>query len=467
MAKLGRVSDAARLRARRWDVIVLGSGLSGLVAAARLSAANHSVLVVEEDAARAQHPALREPFLLSGLRDEGVLYHILRNLNIPLIDRRRLQAERLAYQVVSPKWRVDVGAAKHMPAELEAWGLGGDEDDLPALIRILTEATDAERNAMLEAEVVRSGRRIGLRRGLGGSAYLRGLPVEAARLEGELKSFFDGQLSALSNLASSEVTGEARSRLMGLALHGGAGFGDGPPWLMGLLRRRIEALHGEFRTVAGDFALVSADGQPGIRVTESDELWLGRVMAVAASPAGLTQALDPESLPNFLSKPRNPCRRIAVHFRVDQDALPRGMGARLISLGEETSGETASGRVATLTAHACTEESGQVDLVARMRARTTDEFESVETELEARIRSLIPFSGERLKRLKQRRPLWDDDGWLEDPKPGAGWPVVMDVRASGRPPVYRLNRSGVASLGFEGDLLLGWRAGDLISQELD
>ena len=122
MAKLGRVSDAARLRARRWEVIVLGSGLSGLVAAARLSAANHSVLVVEEDAARAQHPALREPFLLSGLRDEGVLYHTLRNLNIPLIDRRRLQAERLAYQVVSPKWRVDVGAAKHMPAELEAWG---------------------------------------------------------------------------------------------------------------------------------------------------------------------------------------------------------------------------------------------------------------------------------------------------------------------------------------------------------
>ena len=94
MAKLGRVSDAARLRARRWDAIVLGSGLSALIAAARLGAAHHSVLVVEEDAARAQHPVLREPFLLSGLRDEGILYHLLRILNIPLIDRRRLQAER-------------------------------------------------------------------------------------------------------------------------------------------------------------------------------------------------------------------------------------------------------------------------------------------------------------------------------------------------------------------------------------
>ena len=254
---------------------------------------------------------------------------------------------------------------------------------------------------------------------------------------------------------------------MGLGLSGGAGFGDDPPWLMGLLRRRIEALHGEFRSVAGDFSLVSADGQPGIQVAESDELWLGRVMAVAASPAGLSEALESESLPKFLSKPRNPCRRIALHFRVDQDALPRGMGARLISLGEETGEQTVSGRVATLTAHACTEEPGHVDLVARMRARGTEEIEAVETELEERVRSLMPFSGGRLKRLKQRRPRWDDDGWLEDPKPGAGWPVVMDLRASSRPPVYRLDRTGVASLGFEGDLLLGWRAGDVISQELD
>ena len=83
MAKLGRVSDAARLRARRWDAIVLGSGLPALITAARLGAAHHSVLVVEEDAARAQHPALREPFLLSGFRDEGALFHLLRTLNIP------------------------------------------------------------------------------------------------------------------------------------------------------------------------------------------------------------------------------------------------------------------------------------------------------------------------------------------------------------------------------------------------
>lgn len=464
MGKLGRVSDDARLRARRWDVIVLGSGVAGLVAAARLGAANHSVLVVEEDAARAQHPALREPFLLSGLRDQGALNSILRALNIPLIDRRRIQPERLAYQVVSPKWRVDVGAPNVTAAELAAWGLC-ESEQAHSLLRALAEATEAERRAMLEAEVARTGRRIGLGRAVGSGSHLRGLPAEAARLDGDLKAFFDAQVSALSNLATADVTGEARARLLGVPLSGGAGFGDEPPWLVGLLRQRVEAVHGEFRSVSGDFALVSADGQPGIQVADSEQLWLGRSLVVASAASALSATLGPEQTPDFLGKPRSSCRRIALHLRVGKDVMPRGMGPRIISLGQG-SGDGPDARVATLTAYACAEEPEKVDLVVRMRAQDAEEVAFVEAELERRTLALMPFSEDQLKRRSQRRPRWDDDGWLEDPRPGAGWPVVMDLRASGRPPVYRLDRAGVASLGFEGDLLLGWRAGDRIAQEL-
>ena len=79
---------------------------------------------------------------------------------------------------------------------------------------------------------------------------------------------------------------------------------------------------------------------------------------------------------------------------------------------------------------------------------------------------LMKKLGVGLQLTNQEKQDLDDDGWLDDPKPGAGWPVVMNLRASGRPPVYRLDRAGVASLGFEGDLLLGWRGGDLIAEEL-
>ena len=50
--------------------------------------------------------------------------------------------------------------------------------------------------------------------------------------------------------------------------------------------------------------------------------------------------------------------------------------------------------------------------------------------------------------------------------PGQGWPGDTDLRLSSRPPIYHLDRSAVAGLGLEGDLLLGWRAGDAIAEEL-
>ena len=40
------------------------------------------------------------------------------------------------------------------------------------------------------------------------------------------------------------------------------------------------------------------------------------------------------------------------------------------------------------------------------------------------------------------------------------------MRVSGRPLIYSVERSGVAGLGVEGELLLGWRAGDAVAAEL-
>ena len=111
MSDLRAISGDQGLRARRWDVIVLGSGLAALVAAARLGIAGQKVLVVEEAGVRGAFPGLREPFFLAGARDGGMLEACLRSLKLPLIDRRRIHAERLSYQVVGPDLRFDVGEA--------------------------------------------------------------------------------------------------------------------------------------------------------------------------------------------------------------------------------------------------------------------------------------------------------------------------------------------------------------------
>ena len=84
--------------------------------------------------------------------------------------------------------------------------------------------------------------------------------------------------------------------------------------------------------------------------------------------------------------------------------------------------------------------------------------------LEAVAAELLPFAD--CARPRAPEPSWDTDDPLPDPLPGAGWPADSDVRASSRQPIYCLERSAVAALGVEGDLLLGWRTGEAILADL-
>ena len=93
-------------------------------------------------------------------------------------------------------------------------------------------------------------------------------------------------------------------------------------------------------------------------------------------------------------------------------------------------------------------------------------------------RSPVSGSGDRSRRrqsdaVRRRRPGTTSRAltalglrsWLSDP-PGGGWPAVCDVRLSSRPSTWVLDRSAVGGLGFEGDVLLGWRGGDAVAAEL-
>ncbi len=467
MGGLPGASEQGRLRARRWDALILGSGTAALVAAARLGAAGHRVLVVEEDATRALHPVLREPFFLAGARDGGAVATTLRSLNIPLIDQRRVAPERVAYQVISPKFRIDIGNVGVTAEELVSWAMA-EQAEASALVRTLAEAAEAERRALMTSDLVRIGRRLTLPRTGATSARARGSTESEA--PDDLRPVLDAQVTALAQLASASPSPEARARLLGCALAGGAGFGDGPPWLLGLLRRRVETTYGELRSVAGRFRLVSVDSQPGIQVEDTGELWVGRTLIIAAAAAPLRHRLSNETTPDFLLDGDEGARSVGLHLSVHREVVPRGMGPRLIVMEDAHRGGL-DGRIMTLGLFANPDSSTEIDLVARMRLLSGsrsegDTIASLEDEMEARVRGLMPFSEDKIRRRPQRRPTWDDDFFLEDPPAGAGWPSEIDLRVSGRPPVYRLPRAEIGGLGIEGDLMLGWRAGDAVAAEL-
>ena len=73
MRGLPAVETSPTTRIRRWDTVILGSALPGLVAAVRLGMTGARVLIVEEEATANSYPGLREPFWLSGADKEGIL----------------------------------------------------------------------------------------------------------------------------------------------------------------------------------------------------------------------------------------------------------------------------------------------------------------------------------------------------------------------------------------------------------
>jgi hypothetical protein len=469
MRGLPPIASAESHRVRRWDAVILGGALPGLVAAVRIARGGHRVLLLEEKGVRESPGILREPFLLTGAGPEEVLGACLRALGVPLIDQRRLVTGETALQIALPNARVDVGRASGTVEELVAWGLAKPE---PArrLLSALGEAGDAERRALLQAPIVRAARRLP-RPGLRGAApqgsgdEVRGLPEIAKTLGGDLGSLLDAVVRALSNHGGTPPSDAARARLLGGVLDGGVTLAGGDEGLLGMVRRRFDALHGESRSLGGPLRFVSVANQPGLSLPHSDEIWAGRALVLNAPRAALAAAVDGEP-PDLLRAPAPSHARATLHLRGDRAVLPEAMADRLVRI-EDPAAPIGGTNAVCVRVHRGRAGAENVDIMASAVVEA-DAAWAAETSdaIERAVRAVLPFSEGRLARQPQARAEWDGDQLLVDPRRGAGWPQVCDVRLSSRPSVFCLERGGVAGLGLEGDLLLGWRAGDAIAADL-
>ena len=468
MASLRSISVDARQRARRWDAIVLGSGVASLVAAARIGMRELRVLVVEEQAAADRPACLKEPPLFAGSGEGGILETVLRELRLPLIDRRRFIPRPLAYQVVGPDLRLDIGERELTASELVAWGLS-KPDAAETLVDALDGAAQLEREHMLSVPLVRAPGLRALTRGSSGAPRpqgVRGLPAEVADANPGLGRVLAAQVRALGNHAEGGPSSEACARLLGASLHGGFELEGGSGGLVSVLRRRVEALYGEFRNVSSGFELVNANGAPGLALEESNEIWLAKAIIAGCSPAALAQALGDDGVARQLgARGASARRRLAFHWRVPRAVVPEGMADLAILLTRPDASDPQEG-VASVTLSASGPRSRLIDLVACTLVAADEDEAVARKRIETTLRGLMPFSGDALELQTSARPLWDDDDWLDNRPAGSEWPGEAQFRVGTRPPVYRLDRPAVAGLGLEGELLLGWRAGDAIAEEL-
>jgi hypothetical protein len=165
------------------------------------------------------------------------------------------------------------------------------------------------------------------------------------------------------------------------------------------------------------------------------------------------------------SLPRH--RRLSLHLRAQRDVVPEALARRAILVSDLAAPIVGTNAIA-LAVH----PSERGDLFAEVVASAFVEDDPAKLaesvpRIEEAVKRLMPFSEGRISRSRSpARPLWDDDAALPAPQAGDGWPGEVEIRTPGRRPVYLLRREGVAGLGPEGDLLLGWRAGDAIRAEL-
>ncbi len=470
MRGLPAVEASETAHTRRWDAIILGGALPGLVGAVALGMRGVRVLVVEEESSARAYPGLREPLLLTGAGPDGVLGACLNELGIALIDRRRFETHPLAYQVAMRDARVDVGDPTRSAEELVAWGLAKRE---PAqdLIRALVAAAIAERDAMLDAPIVRVPRRPRSVRGRrsGGAVPARGargLPSEISGASPALRRLLASQVRALSNLGGTDPSPEAQARLLGAAFGGSADATSSNGSLRALLRRRIESLFGEFRRLRGRFDLIAAANQPGIRAEDSREVWVGRALILNAPLDGLAAAHAQGRVPELIQTSPASHKRVSLHFRTPDATLPEGMGPRVIHASDPVRPDTGP-EVVSVQVMPGTSWDDPVHLVASTVVPVDAATSDVSERIRQVLAELIPFSEDKLDPQKLPDAIWDTDRLVRDPEPGCGWPGETGIRLGGRPPVYHLDRAGIAGLGFEGDLLLGQRAGEAIANELN
>ena len=456
---------SASLRARRWDALVLGGALGGLAAAVKLGRAGLRVCVVEEEEAARLPNFLREPFFLPGLAGEGPLDASLRELGLPPIERRDLVADPVAFQVLLPEARVDVGRAQLLASELVSWGLAKPED-AEAAVAALSEAGRAADAYLSALEWVRRGGLRRFARGARETALPAPLPGRLRSPEPALRRLLQTWVRALSGLASTTPRDEALARLLAAPLAGGAAFSHPDAGLRALLQRRIEALHGEFRTVSGPFRLAELGGDPGIARIGPDDLWLGRALIVNAPGARLAAALRgwQQEVPRWLRGPEPAGREVRVHARALREVVPEPLARRSL-LASASGGCGSAAWPVTLALEPSARGARFVELVAGAVFPADAELAAAEDTISAALVRLLPFAGNRVRRANPPAlPRWDDDLARFDAPPGA-WPAALELRA-GRRPIYALAREHVAALGAEGEILLGARAGDAILADL-
>jgi phytoene dehydrogenase-like protein len=482
-----------------YDVVVCGTELTGLVAAALLGRRGFRVLLLGHDGDRPSFEAAgyvlsRGPALLPAL-DSAPVSRVFKELNCVQVVRRRAPALAPGFQVALPRHRFNVGAADDALGRELGREFRGDRPLLEAALARLA-ATSALLDPLLATEITLPADGFWERREVGRLESL--LPKTGVDLLDPLPAAHPMRAAVAAPatlggaLGPADIGAVGQARAFDLARRGLHRMEGGYAGLHALFLEKLQTFAGERRDRLLPVEIVVRRGRAvGIRVRPRDET-IGCQHLIWAGSAAAMYPLSGEKPAQ--RKGRDAAQGLAVaayryglSLLVTPEALPEGMAERVFLISDPARPLVEENALAVTVGQPAPREPERIPIWVEclVPAPPVDAgpgyLRAVRGRVAARLSKLLPFYERHLlvlaspyDGLPPEVPGWG--GSTPPPAvPASPMPPVyspegprpFDVaglqHATGIKNLYLAGRENLPGLGLEGELVSAWGVARLIT----
>ncbi len=498
------------MRQNNFDIIVLGTNIGALISASLLCKNGYRVLVVENAPKDAKVSKLFDEdasVFVSGCAPNRLLYNIFRELSVPVHQQKKFKVQDLSYQVATPGCRLDVGSS---------WNLYSQEikrefcNDIGDIEKVYNEVSKCDRilsdvfyNHLLHPQTLSARLK---------SAFVMHLEnifkinEESRGLsEIELHDFKNKRFNDMLRLqmytlsrSSNNDSNMTNLFLLGTFLRGIVQEPGKFTLLTKILKDKIKVFHGEFISVDGIESIQVSKRNPikdkkGIvikfknekRAVESKFLIYGQ--ALFALPKILEGIKLTSSFQKLVQDFYPESAKLTFSYRIDGWGIPVGFKSRVMFIpdGRDNSGRRNGKRspeiLVTISPEnsefAGSDEETRFLLKATVREPFSDgtikvaRVKELFTEVTESLKELIAFyddfvtpvdtefSDINLSNLNDGDFLFDSS-FLKNLS--LGEVISCEILKN----IYFSGKEFLPQLGFEGEILSGWRTANMIASRL-
>ncbi len=480
-----------------FDVTILGSDLSGLIAGALLVKRGYNVLIADVEAQAhvkkiGEYRLRRFPGMFFGFGKGQIFSEIFTELGIPFLDKKRFLMAEPGFQIVTPARRVDLPQSRdelfrtvslEFPKESgKVVSLISDVDRYAQVIRgffvndvVYPPSTWGEGRAAKKAlanvsdlykEAIRTD---------------YGEFVDRYELSPEARTFVDGQVQYLSPVYPDAPNLAYAANLLGLTNNGIFQVEGGIKVLETLYRERISAYRGVcHRTPAIEH--IEFGKYTEIKFADQKEPIKTKAIAVCDNPEEFFKAWSPKHLKSDfkekLELPPPGQHDFVLYVGIDANVVPVGMGPNVI-LVQDPRRELIDDNLIMISLSAPDDEAlapiGKRLLAARVKIRPQNGVMEERTadmlceRIHAALRELMPFLDDftdfvakkesyELYRI-ERAEAWSQN--IDDDKLG----VALLHNRTPHKSVFYTGKAVLPGLGMEGEAVSARNLVSIIAEE--